>query len=218
MFVGHLAVGFVAKRAAPEVSVGTGILASMFPDFLWTIFLIAGIEHVQFKPGMGAANYVASSDIGWSHSLLMNAVWSGLFAAAWFIGRRHARAAWVLFAAGLSHWLLDFIAHRPDMALTPWAHRYFGLGLWTSIPATLIVEGGFWLAAIVLFLRATRPKNRWGIYVFWSVAALLTLAWYSNLTGPPPPGALAAGISALILFSLIVAWGYWMDRLRTAPG
>ena len=38
--------------------------------------------------------------------------------------------------------------------------------------------------------------------------------WYNNITGPPPPSVKVAGISSLIYFSLVVAWAYWMNRLR----
>ena len=216
MFVGHLAVGLVAKRIEPKLSLGTGVLAAMLVDLLWAIFLIAGIEHVHFKPGMGAGNYFDAYDIAMSHSLLMGAVWAALFAAAYFLRRHYPRGAWILFAAVLSHWFLDFVSHRPDMPLAPGVHRYFGLGLWNSIPATLVVEGGFWLVAIVLYVRATRPKNRAGVYAFWSVVVLLTLAWYNNIAGPPPPNPHTAPIVSLIFFSLVVAWAYWMNRLRPA--
>jgi hypothetical protein len=214
MLVGHLAVGFVAKRMAPKVSLGTGVLASMAADLLWYIFLIAGIEHVHIKPGMGAANYFDASDIPMSHSLGMDVIWAAVFAAVYFVRRHYSRGAWVLFVAVVSHWLLDFVSHRPDMPLAPGVHRYFGLGLWNSIPATIIVEGGFWLLAIILYARATRPKMRAGVYAFWSIIALLTAAWFNNIAGAPPPDPHAAAIVSLIFFSSVVAWAYWINRLR----
>lgn len=216
MFVGHLAIGFAAKRIEPRVSLGTAVLASMVSDLLWAIFLIAGIEHVQFKPARGAGNYFAAANIALSHSLLMDMIWAALFALAYFWWRRDRRGAWVLFAAVLSHWALDVVAHRPDMPLAPGVHNVLGLGLWTSIPATLIVEGGMWLAAMIVYVRATRPTHRAVFFAFWPVVALLTLAWYNNIAGPPPPNPAAAGVSALIFFSLTVAWAYWMNRLRPA--
>lgn len=120
----------------------------------------------------------------------------------------------MLFAAVFSHWLLDFVSHRPDMPLAPGMLRHFGLGLWTSIPATLIVEGGFWLGAIILYSRVTRPRHRAGIYAFWSGVALLTLVWYGNIAGPPPSNPRTAPFGSLMFFSLTVAWAYWMNRLR----
>ena len=215
MFVGHFAVGFIGKRVEPKLSLGTLVLASMLADLLWVVFLIAGIETVQIKPGRGAANYfdTAASDIAWSHSLVMVFVWALLFAAAYyFAGRRYVRGAWVLFVVVLSHWFLDFVSLKNPLA--PGVHEFLGLGLWLSIPATIIVEGGLWAIALGLYLRATYPRNRLAVFVFWSVTALLTLSWYNNITGPPPPSAMVAGISGLIFFSLAVAWAYWMNRLR----
>jgi hypothetical protein len=142
MLVGHFAVGLAAKRIEPAMSVGTLVLASMLADLLWCVLMFAGIERVQFKPGIGAANYFGASDIVISHSLLMDGLWAALMAAAYLLKRRNPRGAWVIFGAVLSHWLLDWISHRPDMPLSPGVHRYVGLGLWSSIPAALIIEGG----------------------------------------------------------------------------
>ncbi|HLK68020.1 MAG TPA: metal-dependent hydrolase [Bryobacteraceae bacterium] len=218
MLVGHFAVGLAAKRIQPAISAGTLLLAAMFADLLWCFLMLAGIEHVQFKPGLGVANYFVASDIVFSHSLLMDALWAGLLAAAYYWKRRNPLASWVIAGAVLSHWLLDWISHRPDMPLSPGLHRYFGLGLWGSIPASLIVEGGFWAFAVILYARATRPKGRVGVYAYWGVVAILTLAWYNNLAGPPPPNPHTAPIASLIFFSLTVAWAYWMNKVRTWSG
>src|SRR5262249_24848813 len=146
--------------------------------------------------------------------MLMNAIWAALFAAGYFLRRRYARGAWLLFAAVLSHWPLDFISHNPDMALTPGTSAGFGLGLWNSIPATLVIEGGFWLLAILLYVRATRPKKPTAHYAHWPVIVFLTLAWYGNITKGISSNPVRAGINGLIFFSLVVAWAYWMNRLR----
>jgi len=192
------------------------VLAALLPDLLWCIFLLSGVEHVVLKPGRGAVNYFGASDFAFSHSLLMDAAWGGLFAAAYFFARHYARGAGVLFAGVTSHWLLDFVAHRPDMALAPGVHRYFGLGLWNSVAATIVVEGGMWVLAVILYVRFTRARGRTGGYAFWIVVAFLTLAFYGNIAGPPPPNPHAMAIQSLVFFSCVVAWAYWMNRLRPA--
>jgi membrane-bound metal-dependent hydrolase YbcI (DUF457 family) len=214
MLVGHFGVALAAKGIEPAVSVGTLALASMMPDLLSCVFMIVGIEHVQFKPGMGAANYFGASDIAMSHSLLMDGLWAGLLAAAYFLKRRSPRGAWIIFGAVLSHWLLDWISHRPDMPLSPGVHRYFGLGLWASIPAAVTVEGGFWLLALILYARATHAKKRTGVYAYWIFAAVLTLAWCNNLAGPPPRNPHAAPVTSFLFFSLAAAWACLLNRLR----
>jgi membrane-bound metal-dependent hydrolase YbcI (DUF457 family) len=162
MLVGHYAAAFVAKRIESGASLGTYVLAAMLADLAWCLFLLAGIEHVQFKPGSGAANYLAAWDVPWSHSLLMSVVWAALLTAIYVSGRRDTRAARILFAVVVSHWVLDVITDW-EMPLAPGVRQTFGFGLWASVPATLVVEGGFWLAAMVLYLRATRPKTRTGV-------------------------------------------------------
>jgi hypothetical protein len=216
MFVGHLAAGLTGKRIEPKISLGTWTLAVLLADLIVFPLLIAGIEHVRVQPGVTANRIVG--DMPYSHSLLMDAIRAGIFAGAYFFWWGYARGAWLLFAAVLSHWVLDVVSHRPDMLLAPGTHAVFGLGLWNSIPATLIVEGGMWIAGIVVYVRATRPRKRAGTYPFWIGNVLLTLAWYGNITSGMDPNPVRAGISVLIFFSLIAAWAFWINRFRPAVG
>ena len=215
MLVGHLAVGLSIKRVEPKISLGTLIAAAMFADLLWPIFMLAGIEQVGILPGV-KLNRMIGYDIAYSHSLLMDAIYAALFAAVYFVWRRYSRGAWMLLIAVLSHWLLDVVSHRPDMPIAPGVHTVFGLGLWNSIPATILVEGGFWLLAIITYVRATYPKGRAGTYGFWSAIALLTVVGAGNLVAPPPSDPVRAGIGSLTFFLLIVAWAYWMEHVRGA--
>jgi hypothetical protein len=215
MLVGHFAAAFVAKRIESRASLGTYVLAAMLADLAWCLFLLAGIEHVQFKPGSGAANYLAAWDVPWSHSLLMGVVWAALFTAIYVVGGRDTRAARILFAVIVSHWLLDVVTDW-EMPLAPGVRQTFGFRLWTSVPATLVVEGGFWLAGIVLYIRATRAKARTGVFALWVGIAVLTALWYQNITGPPPRDARTAAIGSFVFFSFSVIWAFWMNRLRTS--
>jgi hypothetical protein len=214
MFVGHYAVALIAKRAEPRINLGTLTLAAMFADFAWCVFMIFGLEQVQFKSGMGAGKYFSATDIALSHSLLMDVVWATLLALAYLLRKRHPRGALMIFLVVLSHWFLDFVSWRPDLPIAPKLHRYVGLGLWSSIPATLLVEGGFWLFAVILYVRWTRSKSLIATFVFWGGISLLTLMWLNNIAGPPPQNPKAAPFASLIVFSLTVAWAYWVNRVR----
>jgi len=220
MFVGHFAISLIGKRLEPKISLGTLVLASMLPDFVAFVLMIAGIEGVRFKTGvaitsgMRAIDALEVSQSSYSHSLLMGAIWGGLFAAFYFARRGNKRGAWLLFAAVLSHWILDFASHPPDMALAPGLSARFGLGLWNSIPATLIFEGLFWVFAIIVYVRVARARNWASHLVFWIPVVILTLAWYGNIAGPPPSNLSIIGYTSLTFFSLTVAWAYWCNRLR----
>jgi membrane-bound metal-dependent hydrolase YbcI (DUF457 family) len=189
----------------------------MLPDLLGFVFIISGLEHWHMVPGGRGIESVELYDIGLSHSLAMDVLWGVLFAAVYFSRRRYTAGALMLFAAVVSHWVLDFVSHRPDMPLAPGMPRVYGLGLWASLPWTLAVEGSLWLASVFVYVPITRAKNRVGIYVFWLVIALLTTSWISNFTAPAPPvsrSPISGSIVALGFFSLLVAWAFWMNRLR----
>jgi hypothetical protein len=210
-----MAAGLAGKRVAPQVSLGTLVLAAFAADLLWCCFLIFGLEHVQIRQGVHTQDALVAFDIAYSHSLLAGSLWAALLGGAYWLSRREALGAWVIGAAVLSHWLLDFVSHRPDMPLAPGLPQRLGLQLWDSLPATLTVEGGLWLSAVILYARANRAKNRLGAVAFWGGVVVLSLAWVNNIAGPPPPAnPVALGRSSLVFFTLVVAWGFWMNRLR----
>jgi hypothetical protein len=217
MFVGHYGVGLAAKRFAPQTSLGTLVLAALFADLLAWGLVVAGVEHFAIRPGITTTNPLDLYDYPFSHSLATDAAWAALFAVGYYMLRRYWRGSVLIFAVVLSHWFLDFIAHRADMPLAPGINRYYGLGLYNSRPGMIVVEGLIWLAGILLYVRATRSKKRLGTYVFWIGAALLTWVWAFSLKGLPPPGTIIqAGISSLVFMVITVAWAYGVDHWRTS--
>lgn len=219
MLVGHFAAAFAAKRIEPALSLGTAVLAAMLADVLAFSFVAAGVERFRIASEFEHNRFVGEN-IVLSHSLVMDVLWGALLACAYFLWRRRSRAAWILLALVASHWMLDAISHRPDMRIGPGIPGAVGLGLWNSIPATLAVEGGTWLLAIVFYVRATRAAKRSGIYAFWIGIALLTLAWLANISAPPGAGSnsssIAAALPSLVFFTLAIAWAYWMNRARAS--
>jgi hypothetical protein len=123
----------------------------------------------------------------------------------------------VVFASMASHGFLDFASQRPDIPLVPQRQAGFGLGLWDSVAATVGVEGGFWVIAVLLYAGAAHPQGRTGLYGFWGGAALLTAAWWNNIAGQlPAPHLMALAIPSFLFFTVVTAWAYWMDRVRPA--
>src|SRR5262245_39580544 len=180
MFVGHLAVALVAKRAAPAVNLGWLMEGVADIDLIWLVIVMIGIEHVRIVQGATAFTPLIFDSYPWSHSLVMAAIWGlALVAVARW---RHVRApAWLLVALVVSHWVLDFASHAPDMPLWPGpSSPKLGLGLWYSIPATLIVEGAMWIVGIVLFLRMPGPLTVGAKIAFWSLVVVCTVMWASG--------------------------------------
>lgn len=218
MFLGHFALGLAGKRIAPAVSLGSLFFATQFADLLWPTLVLAGVERVEIRPGLTAVNPLDFVDYPWSHSLLLLSAWGLLVALGYRLLR--GRAATVLGAATLgglvvSHWLLDFLTHRPDLPLAPGAAARVGLGLWGSLPLSLALELALLAVGVWLYRRATVARDRTGEWAFWALVVVLAALQLANYFGPPPPDARTVALSAQALW-LVVLWGAWIDRHRTA--
>ncbi|MEA2464106.1 MAG: hypothetical protein QOJ98_1853 [Acidobacteriota bacterium] len=212
MFIGHHAAGFAGKRFAPRVSLGTLFFAAMFLDLLWPILLLLGLEHVRIDPGNTAFTPLDFYDYPISHSLLTVLGWSVAVAVGYRLVRKTWSGAAVVGTAVLSHWVLDFVTHRPDLPLWP-GGPMVGLGLWNSVPATIAVESLLFIATLTIYLRTTVARDRTGSIALWSLVLFVTLIYIGNLTSPPPPNPTAIGWMALAAW-LFVPWGAWIDRHR----
>lgn len=214
MFVGHLALAFAAKQRTPRISLGVLVGACAWLDLIWPPLLLLGLERVRVDPGNTPFTPLAFDSYPWSHSLAMVLLWSllaGLGARAIY---KDTEAGVVVGLLVLSHWVLDAISHRPDMPLWPGATSpRLGLGLWNSIPLTLLVEGAMWAAGLLVYLRATRPLDRSGQVVFWSLVALCTVMWAAGPFSPPPPGAGAVAKFSVGVW-LLPLWAGWADAHR----
>lgn len=217
MFIGHFGVGFGAKRFAPGVSLGTLFLAAQFLDLLWPTLLLLGVERVAIAPGITAVTPLDFQHYPISHSLLAVAGWSVLLAGAYYAQRRSKAGAIAVALLVASHWFLDFLTHRPDLPLTPVGDTRVGLGLWNSLPATILVEVPLFLAGCWLYATATRALDAVGRWGFAGLVAFLLLVHVGNLAGDPPPSAVAIAWVGHAQW-LLVLWAFWIDRHRVSRG
>lgn len=214
MFIGHFAVAFAAKRAAPRASLGTTFVAAQLADLLWPVFLLLGWEQVRVTPNTNPFLKLDFTSYPWSHSLAMEIVWAVAFGALYFAVTRYARGAIVVALLVPSHWILDLIVHRPDLPLYPGASARYGLGLWNNPIATLVVEGIVFIVGVAVYARATRARDRAGRYGLRGLVAFLVILYVASLVSPPPPSVTALAWSALIGWPLML-WPWWVDRHRT---
>ena len=212
MFIGHFGAGFAAKRAAPSVSLGTLFLAVQFADGLWPLLLLLGVEHVRIVPGVTKVSPLDFYDYPISHSLVALVGWGALLGGAYLLLRNNLRGAVVVAAGVVTHWVLDFLVHRPDMPVLR-GGPYVGLGLWNSVPATVLAEVGIFGGGLALYLTATRAKDRIGAWALWVLVGLLSVLWLASLLAPPPPSVTPVAVAGLAMW-LTIPWGYWIDRHR----
>ncbi len=212
MFIGHNAVAFAAKKAAPRTSLGVLMGGVMFLDLLWPIFLLLGIEHVRIRPGITRFTPLWFTDYPWSHSLVMTIVWSVVVALLYWAFTRYGRGAVVVGLCVASHWFLDFIVHRPDLPLYP-GGRKAGLGLWNNPLATISIEWVMYALGILIYRDATKPRDRIGSIGMWSFIIVLGALYIATASGKPPPSERALAWFALGAW-LLPLWAWWFDRHR----
>jgi hypothetical protein len=197
MFIGHLALGLAAKRIEPRVSLALLFVAAQFADLLWPVLVAFGVEQVRIDPGNTAFTPLDFVSYLYSHSLVFLLMWGVALGVVcrWLVSSHRAI---VVVMAGLvvSHWVLDFVTHRPDMPFYPGGPRV-GLGLWNSIPATLTVECALFAVGVWTYLRTTEARDAIGRWAFAALAAFLVIG-YVAAVGSVPPSIPALYIAALV--------------------
>jgi DNA-binding XRE family transcriptional regulator len=117
----------------------------------------------------------------------------------------------------VSHWFLDLLMHRPDLPLAPGGSTRVGLGAWSSLPLTLLIEVPLFLVGAWLYARAdgrARRLRRWGL---WSLVAFLLLIHAANLFGGPPPNVEAIAWAGQLQWLLVIWATGSIDTARCGP-
>ncbi len=215
MGIGHVAVGFAAKRVVPGAPLALLLVSTVFLDVLWGGAILAGIERAHIDPTMHVAMPLRLEWLPWTHSLVTSLGWSALFAVGAFALTRRWLVAVVSFFGVLSHWVLDAVSHTPDVPVG--IHGpLVGLGLWRWPWASVLVEclmlaGGLWL-----FLDATRAagsRGRTGVVILGVVLCGFAAAAY---LGPPPPSVTPLAVMNILVAGICIGLGTWLDRRRHA--
>lgn len=215
MFIGHYGVSYAAKRIVPALPLWALFLAVQLVDIFWAIFVMLGIEHVRIVPGITETNPLDLYYMPYTHGLLSSFAWAVAAYLAWRLWRRGqgSLAALVLAAAVFSHWVLDFLVHRPDLPL--WGDSAkVGLGLWNYPVVAFLLEVGLFFGGMMVYLRATRPTagaRGWEMIALGlAMVGLHTMVFFG---APPTSAAMAAGM-ALGGYLVLAAAAAWLERRR----
>ena len=213
MFVGHYGVSFAAKKSEPGIPLWVLFIAVQLLDVLWAPFVLLGIEKVRIVPGFTASNPLDLYYMPYTHSLLAAIGWSVAAFLVYRLAVRPAppRAAAIVGLAVFSHWVLDFVVHRPDLPLYDNTAKV-GLGLWNLPAVALSLEALLLFGAMWLYVRQWTAR-RTAMLVFGVV--MLGIQTYVFF-GPPPTSDKAAAATALIAYAVFAAVIRVMER-RTVP-
>jgi hypothetical protein len=200
-------VSFAAKPGAPRVPLWVLFLAVQFLDVLWAPFVLIGLEKVDIVPGITATNPLDLYYMPYSHSLLAAVFWSIVAALVWRAVARGRGGALVVGGAVFSHWILDLVVHRPDLALYDDAVKV-GLGLWNHPVPALLLEAGLMVAGLAYYLRSSGSRP-----LPWIVlGAVLLLVHVISFFGAPPTSAAMAAWMALGAYVVLAAAVAWLEH------
>jgi len=204
MFVGHYGVSFAAKRSAASVPLWALFIAVQLLDVAWAPLVLAGVEKVRIVPGITASNPLDLYYMPYTHSLIAALLWS---AGAFVVYRLampegNTPAALVVAGAVFSHWVLDFVVHRPDLPLYDNAAKV-GMGLWNLPALAFGVEGALLFGGMWLYFRTgVAPR------IATAAFGLIMLAIQAYVFFGPPPAsdkaAAATAILAYVVFAVVI--------------
>jgi hypothetical protein len=211
VFVGHYGVSFAAKRAERSIPLWVLFLAVQLLDVVWAPLILLGVEKVRIVPGITASNPLDLYYMPYTHSLVAAVLWSvaGGLVYRYLAHPATRRAPLVIGLAVFSHWVLDFIVHRPDLPLYDNSAKV-GLGLWNAPALAFGLEAGLLFGGLWLCLgpRLTRSA---GTLAF----GLLMLGIQAYIFfGPPPASDRAAATTALVAYALFAAAIWWLQDRR----
>ena len=155
--IGHFAIGLAAKPVAPRISIWLLLAATETLDLLCFGFVTLGVEVLGTSQADLAQGIkiISPALILWSHGLLMSLVWSVIAAVITYLVYHDRRTSAILGGLVLSHWVLDFVVHLPDLPLLFGSSPKVGLGLWSTGPGLVIS------AILEIFLGAV------GFAIYW---------------------------------------------------
>ncbi len=218
MFVGHYAASFALKAKVPKTNLGMLFLATQFVDILFFPFALWGIEHLEFVEGYTQVNNF-KMEFPFTHGLVASVLWAALFYLLYyFLGKQNdTKKHKVAIAMGLavfSHWIIDFIAHTPDLPIL-YGPPKLGLGLWYYKSLTFIVEALLLLLGWMYYMKRTKPKKRWGTYASYAFFVFLILVNYLNFyVLPASEDLMGLTTSALFAYFFLAFLAHLMDKGR----
>ena len=213
MFVGHYAAALAAKAAEPRAPLWTYVGACQLLDIGWSSLVALGVEKVRIDPSLPGSDLDLYS-MPYTHSLPAAALWSlGALAVA-----RLFKLPWMAAVAiGLtvfSHWVLDFLVHRPDLVV--WFNQpKVGLAFWNHPLPELALELGLVACAGAAWTAQRKREGRhgWPAVIFLGLLCGLQMV---NELGGGMKDPVALGVQALVIYLVFTAIAWLIDR-KPAP-
>ena len=211
MFIGHFAPAFAAaalSERAPKLA--TLFVGAQLVDWAFFLFAATGIEKMRIDPDATVMVPFDLYHMPYTHSLLGSAVWAALFGLVIVAMRRDVFAGILGALVVLSHWVLDFLTHRPDLTLAG-GDRTYGLGLWNYPIAAIAIELGITIGAFIWFIKRTKGPIGPAAILLAVMLIFQAIDWFG-----PPPEAAGHGVPARPRAQTSSRSSIWLPLGRTS--
>ena len=212
MFIGHFAPAFIAAAVSPEKPrLGMMFVAAQLVDWAFFLFTMVGVEHMRIvDPPASVLAPIDFHHMPYTHSLIGTGLWAAVMLGVVTVYRRDWQLGVLAGMVVLSHWLMDWLVHVPDLTIDGTPPK-LGLGLWDFPWIAIPLELGLILGAFAFYLRRTRgpagpPSILIGVMVLFQA-----IGWF----GPHPETAgVGFALQALVAFGVMTALAAWAGQNR----
>jgi hypothetical protein len=194
-------------------------LAVQLPDIIWDTLILAGIEKARINPSL-PSNPLEIYYMPYSHGLVSTVLYSLAVVGVLMLVpniRRHKAIAWWCGAAVFSHWLLDFLSHRPDLPILGDTSLKIGLGLWNCPVWATVIEVALFLGSAIWYAVSVGGFRRRATWLFWIFVAISVATSCIHSEAIPFTTPYPIAIFALVYYVLSTLTIYFVERnqLRT---
>lgn len=206
MFIGHFAPAFVAAALSPRSPrLATLFVAAQLADWAFFALVLVGVERLRVEPGATAMVPLDLYHMPYTHSLLGMGAWALVCALVVGLWQRGAFAGLLAGVVVLSHWVLDWVTHRPDLTFDG-SPPYYGLGLWNSPMLAMPLELLLVLTAFSYYVRRTRGPLGPPAVLLGAMLVLQAVNWFAPHPAEAGPLLILQALGAFAALTVMAAW------------
>ena len=211
MFIGHFAPAFIAAAAysrGPKLA--TYFVAAQLVDWGFFALAILGVEKMRVDPDATVMVPLDLYHFPFTHSLAGTGLWALAFGIVIAIWHRDALAGLLSALVVASHWVLDWLTHRPDLTIAGGKQTY-GLGLWNYPEVAMPLEIGITLGAFAFYIHRSRGPAAQPLILICVLMALQMVNWFAP---HPDEAGLFLYLQALVAFAVVTGIAAWVGENR----
>lgn len=206
MFIGHWAPAFAAAAVSKDSpKLATLFIGAQLVDWVFMILGLVGLEKVRIEPGFTVMSPLDLYHMPFTHSLVGSLIWALVFAFMVMVGRRNAGAAILAGAVVLSHWVLDWLVHAPDLTIAG-GQTKLGLGLWNYPYVLIPLELALVIGSFIYYMRRTKGPMGPAFVLLFVMLGLQAFNWFGPAPSPNPTLFFIMGLVAFTIITLLAKW------------